>query len=340
MNTTPILVTQAEYDKASDLFASAPGLDCQPAPADEAALAALVRETGCRCVVLGVAPYRDALYDALARNAGESGALVVRFGFGTDGINKAYTRSAGLTLVNTPVDIQTSVAELTVFLIGALMRHTPQLDETVRRGGFVPLRGRELRGKSALLIGGGKIGLKVARMLHQGFGMRILASARSPEAEWIAKSGLTRAALHETFGIETYSQDPAELLPQADIVSLHLPLTPETRNLIGARELARMKPGSVLVNASRGGIVDEAALYDALASGHLAGAASDVFTHEPYCPVAPDKDLRTLPTMVFSPHCGSNTQEANARMAASAVAQASAFLAGRRDGLCLVPLTP
>lgn len=340
MNFPPILVTQAEYEKAQAVFAAARNLDCRPAPAEEAALAALVRETGCRCVVLGVAPYRDALYDALAANAGAQGALLIRFGFGTDSIDKALVRNKGLALVNTPVDIQTSVAELTVFLIGALMRHTPRLDETVRRGGFAPLRGRELRGKTALLIGGGKIGLKVARMLHQGFGVRMLASARSPEAEWIAKSGLTRAALHETFGIESYSQDPAELLPQADIVSLHLPLTPETRNLIGARELARMKPGSVLVNASRGGIVDEAALYDALASGRLAGAASDVFTHEPYCPVAPDKDLRTLPTMVFSPHCGSNTAEANARMAASAVAQAEAFAAGEKAELCLVPLTP
>ena len=139
---TPILVTQAEFDKASSVFTSAPGLDCRPAPADEAALAALVRDTGCRIVVLGVAPYRDALYDALAHNASGQGALMVRFGFGTDGINKPLAKEKGLALVNTPVDIQTSVAELTLFLIGALMRRIPRLDATVRGGGFAPVRGR------------------------------------------------------------------------------------------------------------------------------------------------------------------------------------------------------
>jgi len=148
MQTHTILVTQAEYDKASDVFAAAPGLDCRPAPADEAALAALVRDTGCRAVVLGVAPYRDALYDALADNAGENGALIVRFGLGTDGINKPCVAAKGLTLVNTPVDIQTSVAELTIFMIGALMRRIPRLDKSIRNGDFTAICGRELCGQT------------------------------------------------------------------------------------------------------------------------------------------------------------------------------------------------
>jgi len=333
-----VLVTQAEYDKASDLFASDPGLDCRPAPADEAALAEAVRSTGCRIVVLGVAPYREALYEALAQNAGKEGALIVRFGFGTDGINKPLAKAKGITLVNTPVDIQTSVAELTLFLIGALMRHLPRLDADVRGGGFQPIRGRELCGRTALVVGGGKIALKVMRMLHQGFGVRTFACARHPEKEWIIKTGLTRATLRETFGLETYSQDLGALLPKADIVSVHLPLTPETRHLIGAQEFALMKPGSVLVNVGRGGIVDEAALYDALASGHLAGAASDVFATEPYVPLLPDKDLRTLANMVFTPHCGSDTFEANARMGACAARQAAAFAAGDLVQLFPVPL--
>ncbi len=338
MNYPPVLITQAEYDKSASVFTSATGLDCRPAPAGEAALAEMIRATGCRAVVLGVAPYRDALYDALAQNAGDRGALIVRFGFGTDGINKPVAKAKGITLVNTPVDIQTSVAELTLFLIGALMRHVPRLDAIVRGGGFAPVRGRELCGQTALVIGGGKIGLKVMRMLHQGFGVRTLACSRSAETEWVAKTGVTREVLRETFGVEAYSQDLNALLPQADIVSLHLPLSPETRNLIGAEQLARMKPGSVLVNVGRGGIVDEAALYDALTSGRLAGAASDVFAAEPYVPAAPDKDLRTLPNTVLSPHCGSDTFEANARMGSSAAAQAATFLAGHKAGLCIVPL--
>jgi len=333
---TPILITQAEYDKATSVFTCARGLDCRPAPADEAALAEQVRATGCRIVVLGVAPYRKELYEALAQNAESNGALLVRFGFGTDGINKPFAKAKGLTLVNTPVDIQTSVAELTLFLIGSLMRRIPRLDATIRDGGFTPIRGRELSGQTALIIGGGKIGLKVARMLHQGFGVRTLISDTAAEADWLARSGQTRDALRDTYGIETYSNDLDTLLPRADLVTIHLPLTPETRDLIGARRLALMKSGSALVNVGRGGIVDEAALYDALVSGHLAAAATDVFVNEPYAPVAPGKDLRTLPNVVFTPHCGSDTVEANARMASSAVAQALAFMTGCKDSLCIV----
>ena len=237
---TPVLVTQAEFDKASTVFTSAPHIDCRPAPADEAALAALVRSTGCRSVVLGVAPYREALYDALAENAAGQGALIVRFGFGTDGINKPYAQAKGLTLANTPVDIQTSVAELTLFLIGALMRRIPRLDATVRGGGFAPIRGRELCGQTALIVGGGKIGLKVARMLHLGFGVRTLICDAAAESDWLARSGQTRDALRETFGIGAYAQHVEALLPLADLVTLHLPLTPETRNLIGAEQFALM----------------------------------------------------------------------------------------------------
>ena len=333
-----VLVTQSEYDKAAAVFTSSPGLDCQSAPADEASLAALVRATGCRIAVLGVAPYRDALYDALAGNAAGQGALIVRFGFGTDSINKPYAQARGLTLVNTPVDIQTSVAELTLFLIGSLMRRIPRMDAIIRSGSFAPIRGRELCGQTALIIGGGKIGLKVARMLHLGFEVRTLICDTATESDWLARTGQTREALHQIFGVEAYSQNLDALLPQADLVTIHLPLTPETKGLIGAVRLARMKPGSVLVNVGRGGIVDEAALYDTLASGHLAGAATDVFVTEPYVPVAPDKDLRTLPNIVFTPHCGSDTFEANARMGASAAGQAAAFAAGDLSKLSIVPL--
>ncbi|HRU69985.1 MAG TPA: NAD(P)-dependent oxidoreductase [Kiritimatiellia bacterium] len=334
-----LLVTQAEFDKAAPVFTSVPDLDCRPAPSDEATLAALVRETGCRAVVLGVAPYRQALYDALADQADGQGSLLIRFGFGTDSINKSYAASKGLTLVNTPVDIQTSVAELTLFLVGAVMRRITQLDATIRGGGFQAVGGHELHGRKALIIGGGRIGLKVARMLHLGFDVDVLVHDVASEDEWVVRTGETHETLRICCGIERYSQDLDALLPEADLVLIHLPLTPGTQGLIGAERLARMKRGSVLVNAGRGGIVDEAALYDALASGHLDGAASDVFVTEPYVPAVPDKDLRLLPNMVLTPHSGSNTAEANARMAASAVRQAAAFFAGDNHLLHRVPLT-
>ncbi len=331
-----VLVTQAEYNKAVSVFANAPELDCQPVSPDESTLAEAIRSTRCRAVVLGVDLYHSDLYQALAKNAGEHGALIVRFGFGTDGINKPLAKAKGITLVNTPVDIQTSVAELTLFHIGSLMRQLPRLDAAIRNGGFTSLRGRELCGQTALIIGGGRIGLKVMRMLHLGFGVRTMICDTIPETEWLARTGHSRQMLHETFGFENYSQDLNVLLPQADIVSIHLPLTPETTNLIGTAQLAQMKPGSVLLNMGRGGIVDEAALYDALRSGHLAGAATDVFVKEPYTPVSPDKDLRRLDNIVLTPHCGSDTVEANARMGSSAVSQVSDFLSGMIAELCIV----
>ncbi|MDD2598287.1 MAG: NAD(P)-dependent oxidoreductase [Kiritimatiellae bacterium] len=331
-----VLVTQAEYNKAAAVFANAPGAECRPVSPDETTLAQTIRSTGCRAVVLGVNQYRNDLYLALAENAGEHGALIARFGFGTDGINKPLAKTKGITLVNTPVDIQTSVAELTLFHIGSLMRHLPRLDATLRAGAFTSLRGRELCGQTALIIGGGRIGLKVMRMLHLGFGVRTMVCGTASETQWLAKTGCSRQTLRETFGVEEYSQDLDALLPRADIVSIHLPLTPGTANLIGAAQLAQMKPGSLLINMGRGGIVDEAALYDALRSGHLGGAAIDVFVNEPYTPVAPDKDLRRLDNTVLTPHCGSDTVEANARMASSALSQASAFLAGITAELCIV----
>ncbi len=331
-----VLITQAEYNKAAALFAAATDLDCRPVAADEATLAATIRATGCRAVVLGVEGYREELYNALAENAGDKGALIVRFGFGTDSINKPLARSKGITLVNTPVDIQTSVAELTLFQIGSLMRRIPRMDATLREGAFAPLCGRELSGQRALIIGGGKIGMKVMRMLHLGFGVRTLVCDTIPESEWLARTGHSPAQLRETFGFEGYSQDLNALLPRADIVSIHLPLTPETKNLIGAAQIALMKAGSVLLNMGRGGIVEENALYDALHGGHLAGAATDVFVNEPYTPLSPDKDLRTLTNIVLTPHCGSNTVEANGRMGSSAARQAAAFLDGVTAELCIV----
>ncbi len=332
-----ILITQPEYDKALPVFANSPEIECGPVSPDEATLAEAIRATGCRAVILGVDLYKDELYQALTENAGEEAALIVRFGFGTDGINKPLAKAKGITLVNTPVDIQTSVAELTLFHIGSLMRHIPQLNSSIHAGSFTPIRGRELNGQTALIIGGGKIGMKVMRMLHQGFDVSTLVCDSRPEADWLENTGSSREVLRETFGIKEYSQNLDVLLPRADIVSIHLPLTPETKNLIGPAQLAQMKPGSVLLNIGRGGIVDEAALYDALSSGHLAGAATDVFVNEPYEPISPDKDLRTLENIVLTPHCGSDTVEANARMASSAVTQAAQFLDDpTASSLCIV----
>jgi phosphoglycerate dehydrogenase-like enzyme len=128
------------------------------------------------------------------------------------------------------------------------------------------------------------------------------------------------------------------VLGQADIVSLHLPSTPQTRHLIDADRLGGMRPEALLVNTARGAVLDEIALYDALAAGKLGGAGLDVFENEPYRPAAPGKDLRTLSQVVLTPHVASNTREANDRMARAALANVAGFFEGRIHELSRVEL--
>jgi len=321
-----IVVTQPEFEKAHHVFSGAETLECYPAPTGEQDFAECLRQTGSRIAVLGTQPYNDQLYTALAHNSQGKGALIIRFGFGMDNINRTLCEQNNITLTNTPVDIQTSVAELTLFLIGAVFRNIPYFDANIRNGQFASQRGRELSGKTVLILGGGKIGLQVASILHGGFNVSTLLCDSISEEQWRTHNGTAQIDLQEVYGIKKYSRKLDDLLPQADILSIHLPLIANTRNLIDARRIGLLPKGTFLINTARGGIVDEAALFDALATEHLAGAAMDVFAEEPYIPVSPHKDLRTLPNMIMTPHCASDTVEANNRMAARAVELAAYFL--------------
>ena len=141
---------------------------------------------------------------------------------------------------------------------------------------------------------------------------------------------------HTADGAERFTTDPEELFRASDIVSVHLPATASTQRFINAARLAWLKPGAMLVNTARGAVLDEEALYDALVSSRLAGAALDVFEREPYVPVHPDKDLRQLENVVLTPHIGSNTREANQRMAKSALENVRCFVDGKLDRLARV----
>ena len=302
-----VIVTESEYRRAEAVFAHAPGMRCVPAPADEETLADAIRLQRAFAAVVGVMPYRDGLYAAL-RPAG----VIARFGVGHDGIDKGRATRAGILCTNTPQVLNQSVAELTILLLLSAARHVPALDARMRTGEWLPIGGRELHGRTLAIIGAGRIGQAVADIAERGLGMRVV-----------------RAGRHDDF---------TAAVSGADFVSLHVPATPETRDLIDAEKLAAMRSDAWLINTARGSVVDERALYDALAARTIAGAALDVFQQEPYVPIDASRDLRTLPNVILTPHVGSNTVEANTRMAERALRNVR--LAHGRDYALLDLLNP
>lgn len=323
-----ILVTDSVYDKGVAYFGVQGDLDFRRAPSAEDALAAAILASGARAVIVGTTRYRARLYDAL-QATGQGYALIARFGVGHDSVDKDQCRARGIRVTNTPGVLATTVAELTVALLGCLGRQVTRLDASMRMGRFEPIIGMELRGKWLAVLGFGAIGRWVARGAYGGYGMRVAAVGRSSAAELEKREGMTVAAFLAAHGAESYTCDVDAALATADVVSLHLPPLPSQQPLLDRRRLGLMKQGALLINTARGSLVDEQALYDALAAGRLAGAALDVFAQEPYVPAVPEKDLRTLPTVICTPHVGSNTTATNLRMAEAAARNVRHFLAGR-----------
>jgi len=222
--------------------------------------------------------------------------LIVRGGVGLDNIDVEYARSKGVEVRNTPAASSNSVAELTVGYLLALARPISQATASMKAGGWEKKgfsKGSELEGKTLGLVGCGRIGGLVAQKAA-ALGMEVLFYRRTPT---------------EVCGATQVSLD--ELLARADYVSLHVPHTPETHHIIGAGELAKMEDGVRIVNCGRGGTLDEGALYDAIASGKVAGAALDVFEDEKE---ERGRRLMELPQVIGSPHVGAGTAEAKARV--------------------------
>jgi D-3-phosphoglycerate dehydrogenase len=220
---------------------------------------------------------------------------IVRAGVGVDNIDVAAATRKGIVVMNTPGGNTISTAEHTLTLLLALARHVPAADASVHQGKWERSRfiGTQLAGKVLGVIGLGRIGREVARRAA-GLDMKVIGydPFLSPD----------RAG---QLGIEALSS-LEELLPRCDFLTVHTPLTAETRDLIGARQLAKMKRGARVLNCARGGIIAEEALAEALASGHIAGAALDVFVQEP----PGDHPLLKLPNVVATPHLGASTVEA------------------------------
>ena len=228
--------------------------------------------------------------------------VISKYGVGLDRIDIDAVARRGIKLGWTGGVNRRSVSELTLAFALALLHRVPEGDEVLRRGSWNKLVGRELTGKTVGIIGCGFVGQDLVKLLAP-FGCRLLANDIRDYPEFYAAHGVTPVAL-------------AELLETSDVVTLHVPLDVTTRGLIGAAELARMRPGTVLINAARGGLVDETALADALERGHLAGAACDVFHMEPDA----NPRLVALPTFLGTPHIGGSSQEAQLAMGRAAIA--------------------
>ncbi len=229
---------------------------------------------------------------------------IVRAGVGVDNIDVAAATRKGIVVMNTPGGNTVSTAEHTITLLMALARHIPAADASMRAGKWerAKLVGTQLAGKTLGVVGLGRVGREVARRAT-GLDMKVIGFDPFFSPDFAGKLGIETAV------------DLNGLLPRVDFLTVHTSLSPETTNLIGAAQIARMKKGTRLLNCARGGIINEAALVDALKSGHLAGAAMDVFVEEP---PPPDHPLLKLANVVLTPHLGASTTEAQETVALEA----------------------
>ncbi len=226
--------------------------------------------------------------------AGKKLRVIGRAGAGLDNIDTKAALARNIIVVNTPESSTQAVAELTIGLMLSLARKIPLGDRGIKEGRWLKseMMGIELKGKTLGIIGLGRIGRRVGA-IAKAFGMKILVYDKRKLPEKLIK--LLSAGV----------VDLDTLLSKSDFVTLHVPLTPETRHMISRERLAKMKKGAYLINTSRGEVVDEEALYEALKEGWLAGAALDVFKQEP-----PTSEVVKLPNVICTPHIGAQTVEA------------------------------
>lgn len=245
-------------------------------------------------IVRGRTKVIPAVFDAAARLK-----VVGRAGIGVDNIDLAAAKDHKVTVVNSPLATTTTVAELTLGMMLSVVREIPRADASMKAGKWLKkeFEGAELSGKTLGVLGFGRIGAAVAKRAA-AFDMQVLGYDPKVSAEDIAKRGGKPVSMED-------------LLKQSDMITMHLPLTADTKTMLNADAFGKMKQGVYIVCAARGGVIDEAALLEALNSGKVAGAALDVFVAEP-----PGlTDLVAHPKVVCTPHIGAQTAEAQSRAA-------------------------
>ena len=246
--------------------------------------------------------------------AGKRLKIIANYGAGYDSVDIAAAAECGIPVTNIPDTVTDATAELAIGLMLAVSRRIGEMNLRLRREASAGLfgmgryMGSTLQGRTLGIIGYGRIGRRVGQIARV-LGMRVVACSR----RGVSDEGVENASLEE-------------LLSRADVVSLHCPLTEQTRHLLDREAFGKMKPGAMLINTARGGIVDHDALAEALRSGKLAGAGLDVYPQEPSIPEA----LLAMDNVVCTPHVGANTAQTRAAMAEACAAQILDALAGRR----------
>jgi len=248
-------------------------------------------------------------------DAGKKLKVVGRAGVGVDNIDLAAAKAKGVTVVNSPLATTTAVAELTLGLMLSIVRELARADASMKAGKWLKkeFEGAELSGKVLGVVGFGRIGASVAKRAA-AFDMKVVAYDPLLSAEEIKKRGGVPVSLDE-------------LLKQSDMITMHIPLTADSKNLLNAAAFVKMKQGVYIICAARGGVIDETALLDALKSGKVAGAALDVLTAEP-----PTQELAELvghPKLIVTPHIGAQTVEAQSRAANDISEEILAALEGK-----------
>ena len=305
-----ILVAEAVAQPAVDRLAGEHETIVRTGTSRDDLLAALAADGGSDALIVRSQTRVDA---ELLAAAAPRLAVVGVASVGVDRIDIDAATRAGVMVVNAPTGNTVAAAEHTMALMLALLRRVPAAHASVLAGSWdrSSFTGRELRGKTLGIIGLGKIGKAVARRAT-GFEMRVLASDPFLTDEQAAEAGARLVGL-------------PELLLRADVVTVHTPLTAQTRGLLRQPQIEAMQRGAFLLNVARGGIVDEQALADALRSGHLGGAAVDVYSTEP---LPADNPLRGAPNVVLTPHLGASTAEAQDRVGLEMAEQVLEALAG------------
>lgn len=242
---------------------------------------------------------------------------ISRYGVGYDRVDIGAARKAGIRVAVTPGANSEAVGELSLAMMLALARNVPLLNDTTKSGGWIRVNGTELFGKTLAIIGLGAIGKVVARCV-KGFSMKVIAYDPYIDVEYCRDHGIEAVSMEQAFS-------------QADFISLHLPLTKETYHMVDDALLSQMKDGSILINCSRGGILNEEAVCKAMDSGKLRGVGLDAFEVEP----PKDNPLFRYPNVIATPHTGAHTDEAVENMITMAVDNLISMLSGK-ECTCVV----